>query len=240
MRLFLFTLCLLPILSEAQQTISFPSGDGLTVTADLYFVDKGAPYILLFHQANYSRGEYAETAPKLLKLGYNCLAVDLRSGKEVNFIQNETAARAKEKNLPTAYLDAEKDMVAAIEYVKKQNKERIVLFGSSYSASLALKLAKNNPRVAAVVAFSPGEYFQPQLNLKTVIAKLDKPVFIGSMKSEHPFVKEMMSGISDNLVTWWTPSKVPGIHGSRALWKTSAESSECWMSLLMFFKSIKK
>lgn len=227
-------------MSEAQQTVTFPSSDGLLITADLYLQDKSLPYIILYHQANFSRGEYKETAPKLMKLGYNCLAVDLRSGKEVNYIQNETAARAREKNLPIGYLDAEKDMLSAIEYVKKLTKEKIVLFGSSYSASLALKIAKGNNNVNAIVAFSPGEYFQQQLVLKTALVKLDKPIFIASTANEHPFIKEMMSGVSDNLITWWTPSKGPGTHGSKALWHASPGNDGCWMSLLMFFKGLKK
>ena len=227
-------------MSNAQQTVTFPSSDGLPVTADLYLQDKGYPFIILYHQANFSRGEYKETAPKLLKLGYNCLAVDLRSGKEVNFVQNLTASKAREKNLPTSYLDAEKDMLAAITYVKQYSKEKIILFGSSYSASLALKIAKNNPLIKAVVAFSPGEYFQPQFTLKTELAKLDLPIFIGSTTSEHPFIKEMLSGMSDNLITWYVPAKAPGVHGSRALWQSTPGSDECWFSLLMFFKNLKK
>ncbi|HEY4787814.1 MAG TPA: dienelactone hydrolase family protein [Bacteroidales bacterium] len=227
-------------MSEAQQTVTFPSSDGLPVTADLYMQDKSMPYIILYHQANFSRGEYKETAPKLMKLGYNCLAVDLRSGKEVNYIRNETAERAREKNLPTEYLDAEKDMLSAIEYVKKLTKDKIILFGSSYSASLALKIGRTNPAVSAVVAFSPGEYFQPHLTLKPVLAKFDKPVFIAATKSEYPYAKEMMSEVSGNFITWWTPAKGSGIHGSRALWQSSQENEDCWMSLLMFFKNLKK
>lgn len=239
MRFSLVLLFLIPMITEAQQTVTFPSSDGLSITADLYMQDKSLPYIILFHQANYSRGEYKETAPKLMKLGYNCLAVDLRSGKEVNFVQNETAARAREKNLPTGYLDAEKDMLSAIEYVKKQTKERIVILGSSYSASLTLKIAKDNPSVAAVIVFSPGEYFQPQITLKPMLAKYDKPLFIASTANEHPFVKEMTADISSNMITWFTPSK-GGVHGSRALWQASPESEQCWMTLLMFFKNLKK
>ncbi len=64
-----------------------------------------------------------------MKFGYNCLAVDLRSGKEVNYIQNETAKRAREKNLSTEYLDAEKDMLASIDYVKQFTKNKIILCG---------------------------------------------------------------------------------------------------------------
>lgn len=240
MRFLFIVLLMIPAMSEAQQTVTFSSTDGLLITADLYLQDKSLPYIILYHQANFSRGEYKETAPKLMKLGYNCLAVDLRSGNEVNYIQNETAARAREKNLPVEYLDAEKDMLSAIEYVRKQTKEKIVLLGSSYSASLALKIAKGNNIVNAIVAFSPGEYFQQRLVLKTALAKLDKPIFIASTTNEHPFIKEMMSGVSDNLITWWTPSKGSGIHGSKALWHASPGNDECWMSLLMFFKGLKK
>lgn len=228
------------MVSEAQQTVTFPSSDGLTITADLYLQDKSLPFIILFHQANFSRGEYKETAPRLMKLGYNCLAVDLRSGKESNYIQNETAARAREKNLPVGYLDAEKDMVSAIDYVKKLSKEKVIIFGSSYSASLALKIARNDNDVAAVIAYSPGEYFQPKVTLNPILAKMDKPIFIASTSTEHPFIKEMMSGVSDRFITWYTPSKGSGVHGSKALWQASPGSEECWMSLLMFIKNLHK
>jgi hypothetical protein len=148
--------------------------------------------------------------------------------------------RAHEKNLPTGYLDAEKDMLAAIEYIKKQSKEKIILFGSSYSASLALKIAKDIPSVSAIVAFSPGEYFQPTIQLKTLLTKLEKPIFIASTKTEYPFIKEMMANVPKKLIQWWTPAKGTGIHGSRALWQTSEGNEDCWMSLLMFFKGLKK
>src|SRR4051812_45624084 len=101
----------------SQTTITFASRDSLMITADLYKTDDNAPFMILFHQAGYSRGEYNEIARKLNKLGYNCLAVDLRAGEEINGVKNETAARAKEKKKPTEYLDAEQDMIAAINYV---------------------------------------------------------------------------------------------------------------------------
>jgi dienelactone hydrolase len=241
MRFVLFTAIMLLLfgMTEAQQKITFPSSDGIIITADQYGQDAGKPYIILFHQANFSRGEYKETAPKLQKLGYNCLAVDLRSGKEVNYIQNETAAKAREKNLPTEYIDAEKDMIAALEYVKKITKEKIILFGSSYSASLALRIGKNEPTVSAIIAFSPGEYFG-NIKLKSDIAKINKPVFIGSTKSEKPYIQEMISGINEGMITWFVPSKAAGIHGSRALWNTTPESKDCWMQLMLFFKNLKK
>ncbi|MDF1672231.1 MAG: hypothetical protein P1U41_01915, partial [Vicingaceae bacterium] len=103
----------------AQKTVSFKAKDGLEITADLYLTkDDKAPIIILFHQAGWSRGEYKEIAPKLNKLGFNCMAVDQRSGGDVNEIDNETFKRAEKKGLPTTYVDAIPDLNAAIDYVK--------------------------------------------------------------------------------------------------------------------------
>ncbi|WP_424352380.1 hypothetical protein, partial [Lutimonas sp.] len=67
------------------ETINFKASDGVTVTADLYMPHKtSAPFILLYHQAGYSRGEYLSIAPQLNAMGFNCLAVDQRSGDKVN------------------------------------------------------------------------------------------------------------------------------------------------------------
>jgi hypothetical protein len=67
---------------KAQEKVSFKSSDGLEITADKYFTDsESAPLILLFHQAGWSRGEYNESAPKLNKLGFNCIAFAQRSGE---------------------------------------------------------------------------------------------------------------------------------------------------------------
>ena len=63
--------------------------------------------------------------------------------------------------------------------------------GSSYSAALGLKVAKENPNVKAVLSFSPGEYFGNKLALGKTIAGLDKPTFITSSKSEVPTAKPL-------------------------------------------------
>jgi len=77
------------------QKVTFPSTDGLMLTADLYMPHpKTAPFIVLFHQARWSRGEYREIAPKLNEMGFNCLAMDQRSGGEVNDVKNESYALA--------------------------------------------------------------------------------------------------------------------------------------------------
>ena len=73
----------------SQLTVTFPSKDGLMVTADWYPISSQMPVILLCHQNQSSRGEYTETALRLNKLGFNCMSVDLRVGDEIKGVKNE-------------------------------------------------------------------------------------------------------------------------------------------------------
>lgn len=239
MKTFLSTFLFLVFFSatiQAQKTVSFKSPDGVTVTADLY---KGLPsetYIVLFHQAGYSRGEYKETAPKIVKIGFNCLAVDLRSGGEVNNVPNLTLQNAKKLGKSTTYIDAEQDMVAAINYAYNINKKPVIILGSSYSASLCLKIAKNNTKVKDVIAFSPGEYFSSfNLNIQKQITGLKKPVYAACAKIEYPFMATLLSGVSPEYKTIFRPNgDEKGAHGSKILWNSSDCSREVWLDLLRF------
>ena len=224
----------------AQEKITFPSKDGITITADWYKTDDKAPIIILCHQAGFSRGEYLETAKKLNSYGFNCLAVDLRSGNEINGVKNETAALAKEKNKPTAYLDAEQDMIASIEYVFKKYNRKAILWGSSYSASLALKIGKSDKKIAAVIAFSPGEYFDKALILhKVIVGQWDKPVFVTSSKDEATNVTELLNGLNSMKKVQFIPQR-DGVHGSRALWQDNKNHQEYWLNLKAFLNDLKK
>ncbi|HDP74874.1 MAG TPA: hypothetical protein ENN49_03220 [Bacteroidales bacterium] len=223
----------------SQQKISFPAMYGLEVTADLYFLSSDKPYVILLHQARYSRGEYLEIAPRIVNLGYNCIAVDLRSGSEVNGVINETAKRAKEKGLSQNYTDAVPDIEAAVAYVKRQTNLPFVLWGSSYSASLALIQAAMDLRTKAVVAFSPGEYFDTSDFVSSKIKDISVPVIVLSSKAECASVKELIGSIKrQNLVTQFCPTD-KGKHGSSALWKSNPFSSDYWLAIAMFFSKLK-
>ncbi len=226
-------------LLSAQEKVSFIAEDGLQVTADLYQVNPERPYVILLHQAGYSRGEYKNIARKILKFGYNCLAVDLRSGGEVNYIQNHTALVAVQKGYSTDYLSSLKDIEASIKWVKKRSDKPVVLFGSSFSASLSLLLAKDNPDIDAVIAFSPGEFFEPEINIKAEIKDLKKSVFVAASKREEPYIKEMFRFVPSTNKTIFAPEKGPGEHGSKSLWNSNPTSKEYWLALTMFFSKIR-
>lgn len=227
------------LFSIAQNTIEYPSKDGLQITADFYEVSDSDTFILLFHQAGWSRGEYKETAPKLNALGYSCIAVDQRSGGEVNGITNETNKRAKKAEKKIAFIDAYQDIEATIAYVKKTYKpKKIIIWGSSYSSSLVLKYAGDNPdTIAAVLSFSPGEYFGKDSFIKNSASKIKAPTFITSAQGE----KESWTAIYNAIPTTNKASYLPktkGNHGSRALWSKFSDNDGYWNAVKEFLKKI--
>ncbi len=227
-----------PTPTKSQQkmtTITFPSLDGLTITADLFHVAEDAPVFVLCHQARYNRTEHTETAKALMARGYNCLTTDQRSGGILHDQDNETAKRAEAKGLGTSYLDAEPDIIAAVNYMAEKYKQPVILVGSSYSAALGLKVAKENPNVKAVISFSPGEYFGDQLNLGATIKGLDKPTFVTSSKSEVPTAKPLADVVAKDKITHFVPAS-DGAHGSRVLWSKQPFSAEYWAAVNAFLK----
>jgi len=229
-----------------ESTLSFPSKDGLQITVDTYItsIDK-RPLIVLFHQAGWSRGEYLEIAPKLNKLGFNALAVDLRSGGKVNGVLNQTAKRALKAGKGTTYLNALQDVEASLLFARKLvgNKTKVIAWGSSYSAALVLKVAGEKPDLAnAVLAFSPGEYFKKSGKSADWIqqsAKLyTRPVFITSAKAEKKRWKPIFDAIKSKKKSSFVP-KTKGNHGSRALWKRYDDSDDYWLAVSKFLATIK-
>lgn len=230
--------------SSGREIVRFKSMDGLEVVGDLYMKHPAtAPLIILFHQANYSRGEYIEIAPKLNGMGYNCLAVDLRSGGSVNDIQNITRQNAMKAMKETQYVDALPDMIAAIEYAEKNLAEgKLIIWGSSYSAALALKLAGDmKEQVDAVLAFSPGEYFasqgKPRDYITSGAVNINQPAFITSGRDEKNNWWGIYVSIPSDEKQYYLPESA-GNHGSRALWAKYPDSTGYWKAVSEFLGSI--
>ncbi len=224
---------------QAQKTITYASKDGVTITADLYEKKGTTNFILLFHQAGWSRGEYLEIAPKLNAMGYSCLAVDLRSGKGVNNITNQTNKAAKSKGKATEFTDAFQDIEASVAYVKKSfNPNKLIVWGSSYSSALALKFAGDHPNKAdAVLSFAPGEYFGSDNFIKKSAKNIKIPVFITSSKNEYSNWKSIFETIPTKSKQYYLP-KTTGSHGSRALWEKFADNNGYWDAVKGFLKTI--
>ncbi|MBL4586732.1 MAG: hypothetical protein JKX84_06725 [Flavobacteriales bacterium] len=226
--------------AQTSRRVKFPSKDGVTITADMYEANPDYPWVVLFHKANSSRGEFKYLAPKFNRLEVNCIAVDLRSGREANFIPNETYVLAKNTGLDTDYMAAEIDMRAAIEkaYIVAGFKP-VIIFGSSYSASLAIKLGSEMSQVKAVIAFSPGEYFGKELSVVDAAKKLTKPVFIACGSDEKKYTDAIANALRSSKRIYYAPGK-GGAHGAASLDKETEGQTEYWIQMINFIQTVKK
>jgi dienelactone hydrolase len=206
-----------PRLGFAQSEITVTAPDGVTVYADLYAhegtVARGA--ILLFHQAGSNAQEYATIAPRLAAMGFDAVAVDQRSGGQMFSGTNRTV---KALGVSTAYEKALADMEAALAHVRGEDGGRpVIVWGSSYSASLVFELAARHPGdIAAVMAFSPGEYFAA-LTVNEAAKRVTVPVYVTS--SSSPGEVAEAKAIADAVPGAMAEQVLPeaGAHGSSTL-----------------------
>lgn len=241
MRFFLLLICaFLMGKANAAETIKIKAEDGVEVTVDLHIAHPDTvPFIILFHQAGWSRGEYLEIAPVLNKMGFNCMSVDQRSGKAVNNVENQTFISARQLMKETKYVDALPDMHAAINHAKEfLAKRELIIWGSSYSSALVLKIAGDRVgEVDGVLAFSPGEYFQsmgkPSDFITKSAANIACPSFITSAKGERNSWWKIHEAIQTATKTYFLPES-SGNHGSRALWSKFRDSQEYWNAVNQF------
>ncbi len=227
---------------SAFDTVQFPSADGLMITADVYWSDPSdhtLPFICLFHQANFSRGEYREIAPRLVKMGYNCMAIDARSGKVTNGIVNETAHRAKKAGKAQEFEHAKADLLAALQYARSNFAEGpLIAWGSSYSASLIFKVsAENESLVDGSLSFSPNVISRWTRDwIVTDAAMVKHPVFVTSARRESDKWDRLRTTIPEAQLTAFLPSTV-GFHGARALWKNQRDSGDYWAAVESYLES---
>jgi pimeloyl-ACP methyl ester carboxylesterase len=221
-----------------QEAVYYYTDDSVKVRADLYLQNNQWPFIILCHEEGSNRSDYYDIAPRLLNLNYNCLAVDLRTGGKTGYTENETASLALLKSINVKQLDAGMDITASIRFVQNFNKLPVVLLGSTSSASLCLLASIHNPLVKAVIALSPGEYFQPLMRISSEVGKINRPVFAGSSQKEYPYILNMLSAIPSDQLTIFKPENDSGENGIRAFLSSSKSSNEYWFALAMFFKKL--
>ncbi len=239
MRALLLCAALCPALFAAQP-VSFRASDGVTVYGEYSPGDQNKPVILLFHQAGSSHAEYNPIVPRLLGMGFSCLAIDQRSGGSM-YGRNRTAKEAKGK---PSYIDALKDLEAAVEWTNRHGDTGgVILWGSSYSASLVFLVAAAHPEeVKAVMAFSPGEYLDGADTVQTAAAKVNCPVFIDSAKDakEVAAAKAIFTAVASKNKTQFEPG-IGGVHGSSTLRadKDPQGADENWKAVGQFLSQFR-
>lgn len=199
----------------AVSNVTFKASDGVLIYGKYYRAASPKALILLFHQAGSSKDEYQTIAPRLAAAGYSALATDQRSGGDMYGPNQTVEALGHSAN----YLDAKRDLEAALLFAQTQ-KLPIVLWGSSYSASLTVVVASEHINdVRAIAVFSPGEYFdQSPTMIRTAASKITIPFFVTSSKDakEIDAAKAILAASPSTLKVQYVPT-TGGVHGSSTL-----------------------
>lgn len=227
--------------------IYFVTADSIKICGDLYKIDKAGPIILLFHQGgSNSRGEYGPIIPKLIEKGYNVLAIDQRMGGQYYGYYNRTLTEISDHSFsnPYSYCDAYNNLEGALNFAISSNfTGKKILWGSSYSASLAVKLANENSDIVhGVLAFSPAsggpmKDCQPE----PYFENLDVPLLVlrppNEMKNESAQDQFLLA--KENGHQTFVPHA--GVHGSSMLVeeRVGSDVSETWNVVLSFLEKLK-
>ena len=218
------------------QPIWLRASDGIAVKGAFYRADKAKAIILLFHQAGSDKGEYATIAPRLVKAGYSALAIDQRQGGDM-FGHNETVAKIGHQG---DMVDAMADLQAAVDWARPLH-QPVILWGSSYSASLVFPVADSNVGlVKAVLAFSPGEYFPDKTLTGRAAETLSVPAFITSAPDAGEVAKAraIAAKVKGGRATVYVPAA--GVHGSSTLIAAkNAKGAEAnWQAVMAFLTKV--
>lgn len=230
------------------EEITFVTPDSITIFGDLYETNKSEDIILLFHQGGSNRrGEYRTIIPELLKLGLNILAIDQRVGGQIYGEYNQTIA-----NIPTnsfdnkyGYCDAYNNLEGALNFVIQQGfSGKKILWGSSYSASLVMRLGSERPQdVDGILSFSPASgKVMEGCNPEDFMANVKSPLLIlkppNEMKSDRAKAQFEMAATYNHQ----TYAAEYGVHGSSMLVESRVghDVGKNWEVVHAFLKEVRR
>jgi alpha-beta hydrolase superfamily lysophospholipase len=216
--------------------VTLQARDGLSISGLVYPAAHPKAIILLFHQADSSKAEYATIAPRLAASGFTALAIDQRSGGSL-YGPNETAARLAS---PATFDQAKPDLVAALDWAVPQHLP-VVLWGSSYSAALVFEVAAEHVgEVSAIVAFSPGEYLEPSGSVARAAARVRTPIYVTSSPAgeEIRAARAILAASPAGTKIQYVPKF--GVHGASTLIEARDPEGAAanWMHVLGFLTAL--
>jgi pimeloyl-ACP methyl ester carboxylesterase len=219
------------------EPVTLTAADGVKIAGVYTRAAKPKALLLLFHQAESSKDEYALLAPQLAQAGYSSLRIDQRAGGTL-FGPNGTVAALGHS---ASYADAKKDLDAAFAWGLTQ-KLPIVLWGSSYSAALIFPLAAEHPgQVKALLAFSPGEYLDDKGAVARAAKQVTAPIFVTSAQDGHEVdaARVILAASPSTQKTQFVP-KLGGVHGSSTLLRTKNPQGalEAWRATMAFLGEV--
>jgi len=234
----IYILMLLPLPVQEDNEIQLTAADGMIIYG-IENKQESEVTILLFHQAgSNAKAEYGgHIIPKLIEEGYSVIAIDQRKGGSRLGGTNRTAEQIEGS---ISYCDAYPDLVATLEYAGNKG-QKIVIWGSSYSAALVYKLAaEHGENISGVLSFSPAagtpmgsctpDQYLKDLKSPSLAFRPGKEASIETVKSQIEYFKSM------GVETYVSPL---GVHGSSMLNpEKSGGVEETWIAVLDFLRSI--
>src|SRR5216117_1369708 len=110
---------LLPAVSQAQKTVSFPTADGGVVSADSY--GTGERGVVLAHGGRFNKGSWERQAQALAGAGFRVLAIDFRG-----YGQSRGPGDSDPMSAPLHL-----DVLAAVRYLRKTGAKTVAVVGAS-------------------------------------------------------------------------------------------------------------
>jgi dienelactone hydrolase len=156
---------------------------------------------------------------------------------------------ASELGKEVDYRAALPDLEAALAWPAGQGlPARSILWGSSYSAALVFLVAASHPSaVAAVMAFSPGEYLSSdhpgdEHSVKDAAAQVQAPVFITCAQDSEEIAaaRAIARAVPGSRAVQFVPKR-GGVHGSSTLRrdKNPQGGEENWQAVEKFLAGLR-
>ncbi len=127
-------LLLMTLSAAAQQTVSFPTPDGATISADQY--GNGDRGVVLAHGGRFDKGSWKKQAEALADAGFRSVAIDFRSE-------------------PLGHVD----VLAAVHYLRGTGVKTVSVIGGSMGGDYAAEAAEAEPEaIDRLVLLASGAY----------------------------------------------------------------------------------
>jgi pimeloyl-ACP methyl ester carboxylesterase len=206
------------------ETLEVTTADGVSVHADYYMGASDGPAagsaLILLHMNRSDRHSWLPVRDELYAAGIATVAVDMRGHGESVDAEGVLAARLASGDT-ALYEGMVQDVEAIITWLEARgySAERIGLLGASVGCSVALRAAVADPRLAGVMALTPGLNYLGLDSLVDVAAWDDRPLVMVSSLAEAPAGAEPLYA-SLRASNPWTRAQLvlfeaSSIHGTR-------------------------
>ncbi len=145
-----------PIKIMNQESVTFETSDGITISADWYPAESAHRFALLLHMMPSTKESWEPLAAALQEAGIAVLAIDLRGhGESTQSAKGHLDYKAFEDE---DHHDSIRDVDAAVAWLKQRgaSDSNVVVAGASIGANLAILYGSQHKETSAIVALSPG------------------------------------------------------------------------------------